>query len=57
MKQICLHYTLNVTRYITRSIKDLETDILGIKSLADPTGNRGHKNLGGAGRVQVSKRG
>jgi len=35
-------HTFNVTRDITRSMKDLETDIVDLESLSESTGDRGH---------------
>ena len=34
--------TLNVTRDITRSIRDLETDIVDLECASESTGNRGY---------------
>ena len=42
IKQLCQQYTLNVTRDIARSMKDLETEIVEVLNLIDSTGNRDH---------------
>ena len=40
-KQFCQQYTLNVSRDITKSMKDLELDIVELQSTAQSTGNGG----------------
>ena len=40
-KQHCQQYTLNVSRDITKSMKDLEIDIVELQSSAQSTGNGG----------------
>ena len=42
IKQLCQQHTLNVTRDVTRSIRDLEMNIVELENLSDSTGNRGH---------------
>lgn len=42
IKQPCQQYTLNVTRDIARSMRDLETGIVELQSLLESTGNRDH---------------
>lgn len=42
IKQLCLQYTLNVTRDMTRSMKDLESEIVKLQDLADSTGEKEH---------------
>ncbi len=37
LKQLCLRYTLNVTKDMTRSMEDLESGILELQELADST--------------------
>lgn len=37
IKQLCLQYTLNVTRDMTRSMKALESEIVKLQDLADST--------------------
>ncbi len=44
IKQLCLQYTLNVTKDMTRSMKDMEREILELQELADSTGEREHFN-------------
>ena len=41
IKQLCQQYTLNVSRNITKSMRDLEIEIVELQSSADSTGNRG----------------
>ena len=40
-KQLCQQYTLNVSRDIIKSMKDLELDIVELQSTAQSTGNGG----------------
>ena len=40
-KQLCQQYTLNISRNITNSMKDLELDIVELQSTAQSTGNGG----------------
>ena len=40
-KQLCQQYTLNVSRDITKSMKDLEIDIVELQSSSQPTENGG----------------
>ncbi|MPV02303.1 hypothetical protein FVA96_24195, partial [Escherichia coli] len=42
IRLLCQQHTLNVTRDITRSMKDLETDIVELERLNESTGERGH---------------
>ena len=42
IKLLCQQHTLNVTRDITRSMKDLEIDIVDLENLGESTGDRGH---------------
>ena len=42
IKLLCQQHTLNVTRDITRSMKDLEIDIVELENLSESTGDRGH---------------
>lgn len=42
IKLLCQQHTLNVTRDITRSIKDLECDIVELEQLDEATGSQGH---------------
>ena len=42
IKQLCQQYTLNVSRDITRSMEDLEIEIVDLQSLAGSTGNGGN---------------
>uniref|UniRef100_A0A3Q3EUV6 Reverse transcriptase domain-containing protein n=1 Tax=Labrus bergylta TaxID=56723 RepID=A0A3Q3EUV6_9LABR len=42
IKLLCQQHTLNVTRDITRSMKDLETDIVELERLSESTANRGY---------------
>ena len=41
IKQLCQQFTRNVTRDITRSMRDLETQVVELQSLAGSTGDRG----------------
>jgi len=41
IKQLCLQYTLNVSRDITKSMRDLEMEIVELQSYAESTGNPG----------------
>ena len=41
IKQLCQQYTLNVSRDVTKSMKDLEVDIVELQSSAQSTGNGG----------------
>lgn len=41
IKQLCLQYTLNVSRDITKSMRDLEMEIVELQSFAESTGNPG----------------
>ena len=41
IKQLCQQYTLNVSRNMTKSIKDLEVDIVELQSSSQSTGNGG----------------
>ena len=41
VKQLCLQYTLNVSRDITRSMKELEIEIVELQGSAESTGDRG----------------
>ena len=42
IKSLCLQYTLNVSRDLARSIRDLEREMVELQELADSTGERGH---------------
>ena len=42
IKLLCQQHTLNVTHDITRSIRDLETDIVDLECVSESTGNRGY---------------
>ena len=42
IKLLCQQHTLNVTRDITRSMKDLEIDIVELENLSESTGDRGY---------------
>lgn len=42
IKQLCLQYTLNVTRDMSRSIKALQREIVGLQTFTDSTGEREH---------------
>lgn len=42
IKQLCQQYTLNVTRNITRSMSDLEIEIVELQRVIESTGHRGH---------------
>ena len=42
IKLLCQQHTLNVTRDITRSMKDLEIDIVELESLSESTADRGY---------------
>lgn len=41
IKQLCQQYTLNVSRDITKSMRDLEIEIVELQSSAEFTGKRG----------------
>ena len=41
IKQLCQQYTLNVSQNITKSMRDLEIEIVELQSSAESTGNRG----------------
>lgn len=41
IKQLCQQYARNVTRDITRSLRDLETEVVDLQGLAESTGNQG----------------
>ena len=41
IKQLCQQYTLNASRNMTKSIKDLEVDIVELQSSSQSTGNGG----------------
>ncbi|KAJ4923422.1 hypothetical protein JOQ06_021421, partial [Pogonophryne albipinna] len=41
IKQLCLQYTLNVSCDITKSMRDLEMEIVELQSFAESTGNPG----------------
>jgi len=45
IRLLCQQHTFNVTRDITRSMKDLETDIVDLGSLSESTGDRGHMEV------------
>ena len=45
IKLLCQQHTLNVTRDITRSMKDLEIDIVELENLGESTGDRGHNEV------------
>lgn len=40
IRQFCQQYTFSVSRDITRSLKDLEIDLVEVETLTDSTGNR-----------------
>ena len=40
IQQLCNQYNLNVTREVTQSIKDLETEIVELEGLSSSTGNQ-----------------
>lgn len=42
IKQLCLQYTLNVTKDMTKSMKALENEIAELQELADSTGEKEH---------------
>ena len=42
IRLLCQQHTLNVTRDATRSMKDLETDIVELEHLSESTGNQGY---------------
>lgn len=42
IKQLCLQYTLSVTRDMTRSMRDLEREVVELQNRADSTGDREH---------------
>ena len=42
IQQLCQEYTANVTRDITKSLRELEIDIVELQALTESTGNRGH---------------
>uniref|UniRef100_A0A3Q3F5N5 Reverse transcriptase domain-containing protein n=2 Tax=Labrus bergylta TaxID=56723 RepID=A0A3Q3F5N5_9LABR len=42
IKQLCQQYTRNVTRDISRSLRDLEIEVVELQGLVDATGNQGH---------------
>ena len=42
IKLLFQQHTLNVTRDISRSLKDLEIDIVELENLSESTGDRGH---------------
>lgn len=42
IKQFCQQYTCNVTNHITRSLQDLEAEVIKLQRLVDSTGNQGH---------------
>lgn len=48
IKQLCLQYTFNATKVMTRSVEALEREIVEPQSLADSTGDGEH--------IQVLKR-
>ncbi len=45
IKLLCQQHTRNVTRDITRSIRDLETDIVDLECASESTGNRGYTEI------------
>ncbi|KAK3522317.1 hypothetical protein QTP86_002977 [Hemibagrus guttatus] len=42
IQQLCREYTVNITRNITKSLKDLEIGIVELQVLAESTGDRRH---------------
>ncbi|KAK3536160.1 hypothetical protein QTP70_031757 [Hemibagrus guttatus] len=42
IQQLCCKYTVNITRDITKSLKDLEIGIVELQALAESTGDRRH---------------
>lgn len=42
IKQLCQQFNQNVTRELTRSMKDLEIQVVEPQNLAEFTGNRGY---------------
>ena len=42
VKLFCQQYTRNVTKHITRSLQDLEIEVVELQELVDSTGNQGH---------------
>ncbi len=42
INQLCQLYTLNVTRDVARSVKELEIEIVELQALAESLGNRDH---------------
>ncbi|XP_040928666.1 transposon TX1 uncharacterized 149 kDa protein [Betta splendens] len=42
IKQFCLQYTLNITRDITRSMKDIGKDIVELQNMVESTGSKRH---------------
>lgn len=42
IQQLCCEYTVNITRNITMSLKDLEIEMLGLQALAESTRERRH---------------
>ncbi|KAK3539632.1 hypothetical protein QTP70_011046 [Hemibagrus guttatus] len=42
IQQLCQQYTANVTRDITKSLRELGIEIVELQTLSESTGNRGH---------------
>ena len=42
IKQLCQQYTRNVTKHITRSLQDLEIEVVELQNIVDSTGNQEH---------------
>ncbi|KAK3510761.1 hypothetical protein QTP70_022467 [Hemibagrus guttatus] len=42
IQQLCQQYTAKVTRDITKSLRELEIEIVELQTLTESTGNRGH---------------
>ncbi|KAK3560765.1 hypothetical protein QTP86_019211, partial [Hemibagrus guttatus] len=42
IQQLCREYTVNITRDITKSLKDLEIGLVELQALAESTGDRRH---------------
>ncbi|KAK3526474.1 hypothetical protein QTP70_029652, partial [Hemibagrus guttatus] len=42
IQQLCQQYTANVTRDITKSLRELEIEIVELQTLSESTGDRGH---------------
>lgn len=45
IQQLCRQYTFNVSKDISQSLKNLESEIVELQNLVESTGNRGHIEL------------